>query len=368
MSSTPLEISNCLEIAVCAEAFGFGPVSKLASIIRHLSAYRSLSIDVLSESIASEFLIREALSESSNVEINFISIHEAKKRANRYDLALLVLKPDLVEIFLGQTKTVYVDSLGFIWNSDFFENNQMLKKVDIYFAQDLFGAVEKLESNGVRNVVPIGAIMRDCVVEPVERNCLIHAGGALNIYSNSNATEYVDFISWLLEHLVPRKTPLLISETVSIQVNGNSHFTPISQTHQQAIGSFAGAQNIFSSPGLTALLEIAFLKKAIIPLPPQNFSQALIIQNVNREFNGSAPLWKFLANHYNVSGCASEKSGVEFVARQNIKNRHCDCFKEEYCKLAFQMVSDGARLPKNFTPSFSGLDDICTSILDLLKG
>jgi hypothetical protein len=354
-----------LRIAVCAEAFGFGPASKAAAILSRLSQDRLIDTVTLTCSIAQEFLIREGHENGAQVDIRTEGASSVAPLLEKIDLALLVLIPEWLPVFSGRVPIVYVDSLGFMWPDSYYNTYPLLRDVDAYIVQDVFRAADRVSRNGVRNVKAVGALTPSPSDRLRTHLPVIHLGGGVNIFSVDDGPFYAEFAARLLDGLVLAGTSILTSRAVRDGQPRMASFHAQTLSHDETMRKFAGASIVFTSPGMTALLELASVGTPVIPLPPQNLSQAIIVREM-AAVDGAAPIWRFLAKAYPVATDCPEEEGVARVRALNRRYADENGFHSTYRAAVQQEMASPLPLPKGLVSDFNGLDDLAALVWDIV--
>lgn len=364
-------------IAVCAQSFGFGPVSKASAIAQALHEnYQELDILFIANSVSKEFIKREGLWKDSRdftVSDNMVNMVNELKHYNfrNIDAALVVLDPELASFFQPWVFTYFVDSLGFMWDENFFDTYPRLRHTRMYFVQDIFNAHTKLAAKGVKNLYSVGAILnKRAGSSELEHSLVFHLGGLLNIFDPAPVHNYVRSIVPIAEKLSSGPTSLLLASRHAYDSFEELRTTKLcvrDLSHDQTLGAFTNSSAVFTSPGLTTLLELMHLRVPTVPLPPQNMSQALIINNLVTYWEAAPDIWKFLAKYYPLTAEVNEKEGVSMVQSINEKTLCQPLFQKTYIELAREAQSQLVPLPNNLVPDTNGVHTICTSIYqDLL--
>lgn len=364
----PRPLKTPLAIGVSAEAFGFGPASKAAAVLHHVMERAPALITILADSVAHEFLQREGFKSPG-------PLHPSRQAdlpaidsiVSTLHGVVVALDPAWATYLSKRVPTLFIDSLGFMWAPEHFSRNSDLLAVQIYAAQDVFDSVARLREIGIKHLVPVGAIVTVKQERARSEETVIHLGGLVNIFSSETGLAYLDFAVNLLRPLFPTgqnsSVRLLTSERVpQTTALGNFKVTPA--PHSEAVALFASVRRVYTSPGLTTLLELAALQTPVIPLPPQNFSQALIIRNLTHQFQGLPDVWSFLAEAYSVPYGISEKEGVSRVTELNSRYARSDSFAAEYRELA--LVTSDSAVPRQLAPDYDGAEQCASLLLEVI--
>ncbi len=352
-------------IAICAQSFGFGPVSKACAIAKALlRGYQGLELVCIADSVSKEFMKREGLwNDAKDFTVADDKIVELRPQdVEPIDAAVVVLDPKLASFFQPWVATFFVDSLGFMWDDGFFQQFPRLQNVHTYFVQDVFGAHDKLAAKGVKNLYPVGAILDTRLSLPKDApNLTFHLGGLFNIFSQTPIRNYVEGIVPIAETLSTGRDSVILTSRRALEVFDILKVTNIpvrDLPHDQTLGIFSKAGSVFTSPGLTTLLELVYLQVPVVPLPPQNMSQALIISNLVTHWNQAPKVWNFLAEHYPLTNNIGEEEGVRMVQSINEKLLKRPEFQETYVDLALAAKAQPHSLPSNLVFKLDGVSTI----------
>jgi hypothetical protein len=288
----------------------------------------------------------------------------------RLDAAVVVLDPKLASFFQPWVPTYFVDSLGFIWDEGFFQQFPCLQKIHTYFVQDVFGAHDKLVAKGLKNLHPVGAILDTRVSLPkYAPDLTFHLGGLLNIFGQTPIHHYVGGIVPIVEKLGAGQHSVVLTSRRALEafeILRATKFPVRDLPHDQTLGMFTTASSVFTSPGLTTLLELMYLQVPAIPLPPQNMSQALIISNLVTHWSQAPEIWAFLAEHYPLTNEMNEEEGVRMVQSINERLLNRRDFHETYIHFALKAKGRPRLLPSNLTLDLDGVSTIRNAIYQSL--
>jgi hypothetical protein len=363
-------------IAICAQSFGFGPVSKACAIAKALlEGCQGLELVYIADSISKEFMKREGLwKDGRDITIGEDEDGVLKRQDFEYlDAAVVVLDPKMASFFHPWVPTYFVDSLGFMWDTGFFQQFPHLQEINIYFVQDIFGAKDRLAAKGVKNLYPVGAIIDTRVSLPDDAfEMTFHLGGLINIFARVPIQTYVEGIIPIVEKLAAGQHSVILTSHVALdafEILRTTNIPVRDLPHDQVLGLFTQSRSVFTSPGLTTLLELMSLQVPVIPLPPQNMSQALIISNLVTHWRQAPEIWGFLAKHYPLTHEMSEEEGVRMVQTINARLLNRPDFQEAYIHLALKAREPTSPLPSHLVLNLDGVGAIRNTIyrdLDLL--
>jgi len=282
------------------------------------------------------------------------------------DVAVVVLDPKMASFFHQRVPTYFVDSLGFMWDKGFFQHFPSLRDINKYFVQDIFGAKDKLAAKGVKNLYPVGAIIdtRISLSNDAPEN-IFHLGGLINIFEQAPIQTYVEGVVPILEKLNASHHSMILTSHFALEAFEILRKTEIpvhDLPHDQTLGMYIRSRSVFTSPGLTTLLELMSLHVPVIPLPPQNMSQALIINNLVKHWNQAPGIWNFLAAHYPLTEEMDEEEGVRMVQSLNAVLLKREDFRETYIDLALKARNQISLLPLDLVLGLDGVGTICKEI------
>jgi len=358
-------------IVICAQSFGFGPVSKATSIAKVLLIKNpEIELVFIGNSVAKEFFTREGLwNENRDFTIDSNDIHTVSFDSfGKLDAAIVVIDPELASYFHKYVPVYFVDSLGFMWDKGFFETYPCLKNLEAYFVQDVFGAHDLLKDKGVVNLVPVGAIIDTTQSKQsnLKPEFTFHLGGLINIFAKEPIEKYINGVSKIINKIGTEKHSLILTsknaiERFEVLKNGAIPVKDIS--HNQTLNIFAQSEIVFTSPGLTTLLELTYIQVPVIPLPPQNLSQALIINNIAKQWKEAPQIWRFLAKHYPITHELDEEEGVKEVQDLNAKLLYDTKFNDIYIKnICNEITFSNGCLSLKIIDDFTGVEKITDAV------
>jgi hypothetical protein len=358
-------------IVICAQSFGFGPVSKACAIAKALrEGCHGLELVCIADSVSKEFMRREGLwKDGRDFTIGEDNVGDLKRQDfEGLDAAVVVLDPKLASFFHPWVPTYFVDSLGFMWDKGFFQQFPSLQYIHTYFVQDIFGAHDKLAAKGLKNLHPVGAIIDTRVSHPIEvLDLTFHLGGLINIFKRAPIQTYLEGIIPIIEKLGAGQSSMVLTSHQALdafEILRTSNIPVRDLPHDQALGMFTRSRSVFTSPGLTTLLEMMSLQVPVVPLPPQNMSQALIISNLVAHWDKAPEIWGFLAEHYPLTDEMDEEGGVRMVQSINERLLNRPDFQKSY--IHFALKAQPHPLPSNIVLDLDGVSAIRNAIFQSL--
>lgn len=303
-------------IALCPEAFGYGPASKAHSVALAAGIDTCLGI---CGGVAAEYLRRNGLlvRQADSAEDMISAIHSGEVKP---DVAAVFLNPEWAARLSDQLPTFFVDSLAFMWDAALVERLPKLSRCT-HIVQDVLGAGDAARTVGLKNVVTVEPIV-DLSYVPVSREPIVASLGGQVIHgSTGHIPGYTRLVLKLLADAYGERGVLALTGSGAASVisdtGSNAGLRIYGAPRTEAIGYFRTANVVVSSPGLTTLLEVSALDVPCIPLPPQNYSQCLILDEVaNRSPYALHPAWSFLREFFMVPKALIEAEGIALARRR----------------------------------------------------
>jgi hypothetical protein len=302
-------MSQRLRVALSAEPFGFGPVSKVCSVAERLAATIDVELIAYGDGLVAEFFEHDGY-----------DVQPLDRIASGYDGAIVAISPSLARTWLQNgTPVFYLDSLAFMWNASYYESELPKDSLTLYFCQDIFGSFENARRNASwLPVVPVQAIVRaSAEAIPGGRGgnpTIFNLGGCKNPFSDDATIEYANLVRPIIANYASAhaKPSVLCSRSAAPILGVDVE----SLAHKSAVASFTASSCVYTSPGLTSLLEFSALGVRPIVLPPQNLSQFYILHHLCQLLPQSRHL-RQLTDLYPAKTFANEAEGVAYVVAQN---------------------------------------------------
>lgn len=361
-------------IGLYALPFGFGPASKAVAVAQALNerASRPLRWTFVSSGIGLELLRRAGL-EGKWCDTVKIDADEAlaEQLGRELDAMIVVMHRQWAHLLAPRLPVFCVDSLAHMWHPDSFEKFDGLRQVARYYVQDLFGASEAMSRTGVPNVVPVRPIMAKSTGRGTRwpGRPIVHLGGLLTPFTDERVDVYVAGIVALMRRLAPDAV-LLTSEEATRRfaslLEGVEHHSP---GPSDAIEAFTAAPLVYSSPGITGLVEMCSTRARMVPLPPANYSQVLTIRRFVRAWRSklSEP-WAYLDDAYaSVGDNLPEPEGVAQVVSLNARQLTLPEFQQGFVEAVGHARASDLTLPIEFCGPPLGADDIACDITVYLE-
>jgi hypothetical protein len=314
-----------MHVLVNAIPFGYGPVSKARSVVRELLA-RDIECTFCGSGVAYEFMSREAICEVRPVDLYTpAGQRELGRLSAQIDYGLTTMEPLFVKHAAPDLPIGYIDSLPWMWDSQHFIETPELCDVTHYFVQNTFDAGACMAAR-VRNPVFVGSVVELPKLDrPASVNrAVIHFGGVENIYMPLEQIYYpcgaVAALSTVPSLWKSFAEVLVVSgRRTAERLSARWPGAPVrfqSIAHDEFLHTVATSSLLITTPGLTMLLEAFALGVPALFLPPQNYSQYLILEKL-REAGYPEPLlnWPGLVPGFRVAPDAPEEVAVAEIGR-----------------------------------------------------
>lgn len=318
-----------MKILLNAVPFGYGPVSKIAAIAKRLRE-ENVEITFCGHGIAYEFMEREKICKLVYLDVyTEKGAKELGQMLSQFDYALTCMDPDFIRVCYKKVGLPlgYVDSLSWMWDESHFNNSKEIAQVDHYFIQNTFSADANILKFNIKNPIFINGIIdvqtngTSPVLEKGD-NVVIHFGGVENIYVPVNDIIYpfkVMAVINELNHIWKNYSNVIVvcSEKISSRLRESfptfkGEF--LSVNHSEFINIMKNSKLFLTTPGLTTLLEAFSLDITTLFLPPQNFSQYLILDKLK---DNGYPVellnWDFFYPEFNIPLGTPEQVAVSQV-------------------------------------------------------
>ena len=272
-----------MRIVCAAEAWGFGPVSKLITVIEPF--LETAECVFLGKGCAVDFAKLHPLKETWCIETP-VSDSRVPAILTDADVFLNVMDRDYLP-FTSLCPMVYVDILFWFWETAPLEAANVAR----YFVQNWLGLEQRVTE--WRSVLPtlelVGPIMREVPVAPAkcrENKVVIGFGGMDNPYVTTGINSEYPFV--MLENILPVLKSLEIGKVV---VTGRGRILaelaerfPSPKivyrmlSRQEMLQELASASCFLTAPGLESMLDAAMCQTPCFYLLPQNNSNLVQLQ------------------------------------------------------------------------------------------
>lgn len=361
------------DLGLYALPFGFGPASKAIAVAQAINEWSSRPIrwTFVSSGIGLELIRRSGL-QGTWCDTGKIDADNALADylVRELDAMIIVMHRQWAHLLAPRLPVFCVDSLAHLWHPDAFDKFTGFQHLARYYVQDLFGGSEAMGRTGVPNVVPVRPIM----AKPSGRGTrwpgrpIVHLGGLLTPFTDERIDVYMAGIFDFIRKAVPDAV-LLTSEEATRRFapfpNGVEHDSP---GPSDSIEAFAAAPVVYSSPGITALIEMCSTRARMMPLPPANYSQVLTIRRFVRAWRSklSEP-WAYLDNAYaSIGENLPEHEGVSQVMSLNAQQLVSPQFQRGFVEAIVRARASDLTLPSEFCGPPLGADDIARDMKDCL--
>lgn len=279
-----------LDILCVSYDFGFGPAGKMVAILEELQGARPHVFDSQYFRVIMDESLRSRCSLASPGE----SLQDFVERVDP-DAALVVLDTQVaIDLTEFGIPVVYVDSLPHLWS----EKDPIPYQVRKYCAQKVGGITERPTAlQRVKNFTWVDSVTN---VAHLNTNSPREDGLALvNLGGVGSPMMSVDGAPYPLV-VLPPVVSALRDEGYKVCVAGNVDqdlanalgiSTPPPRQRFEFLELMQRASVLFTSPGMTTLLEAGSLRVPTVLLPPQNLSQIRNADRVGAERDVSLINW-----------------------------------------------------------------------------
>ncbi len=362
------------EIGLYALPFGFGPASKAIAVAEAVNERSSRPVrwTFVSSGIGLELIRRSGLEgiwcDTRQLDADFAL---ADRLVRELDAMIVVMHRQWAHLLAPRLPVFCVDSLAHMWRPGAFDAFAGIHQVARYYVQDLFGAGEAMRRTPIPNVVPVRPIMsrRSGRGTRWPGRPIFHLGGLLTPFTDERADVYLAGAVKLMRILAPEAV-LLTSEEAgrrfALLLDGVEHD---SLGPSDAIEAFTEAPVVYSSPGITGLIEMCSTRARMVPLPPANYSQVLTVRRLVRAWRSElSDAWAYLDDAYGFIGeDLPEPEGVAQVMSLNARLLASPHFQRGFVETAGRALASDLTLPGEFCGPPLGADDIARDLTAYLK-
>lgn len=349
-------------VALLATPFGFGPASKAYSIGCLLADEYDMDVHYFGSDCALDFFAAQGLCARG---LASPVPEQDPDIVARCDAVVNVLAPELIRSPEIAALTHYVDSLGFMWQHADLPPHSLLRHVRGYYAQDLLGSAANLARLGIPNVTPVSGIVSQTAVPPsrpsrATSRAIVNLGGLGNPAGTGSAQAYLPLVERLLTGLQKGPHVLTVAMNRAIGELSLTNDVPVEQfSSADFLATVAGSDVVFSSPGMTTLVEVSQAGRPYVPLPPQNWSQVVISGHMAAQTN--LDVWSFLSAQYREIDERDDEMRKAAAVREINRELAADPrFVAEYRTLT-QRAADTAHAPTLGAP-FDGAREVAAAI------
>lgn len=277
-----------MRVLLNAASFGYGPVAKMAAVAKALVA-ADVHCVFCGSGIALEYFARERICKAMEIDLYEQTPGRVfRDECLQFDYGLSAGEPRFVSAVQRELPVGYIDSLCWMWTREHFEQYPALLNVRHYFVQRAFDSMQAARARGVKHPIAVGAIV-DIEAPSSREHCavVLHLGGVANTFVRPADQHYptavVQCVVDALAQDRSRSVVVATSRDVAARLSRRSWSTHVdcaSLTHREFIGLVRSCNALITSPGLTAFLECCSIEVPVVFLPPQNYSQALILKRL----------------------------------------------------------------------------------------
>lgn len=309
-------------ILACAAPFGFGPAAKLLTVTRRLADRHDVTFagsGVAAQLAGHETFFRAMADVDWETAAGRRSLREM---AAEHDLVLSAGEPVALEAAASAgVPAAYVDSLLWMWD----ELPPSAEGVGLYVAQRYPGVESSRHLERIRNLRLVGPIVDHPERSPQrERGFLLVnlAGLESPFYKFGRNLDYPDVVLDAIERATyqPRWQKVVVTGNRAVLEDWASRrglgsaIQYVHLPHREFISTLAAAEMLITSPGLTATYEALAHFVPVRFLPPQNYSQALMIETSRRLDMADISLtWSDIYPELQVTSGLPEAEGVRRV-------------------------------------------------------
>jgi hypothetical protein len=356
-------------IGLYALPFGYGPASKAVAVAQAVNdrSRRPVHWTFVSSGIGLELLRRSGL-QGTWCDTGRLDADEAlaDRLGRELDGMIVVMHRQWAHVLAPRLPVFCVDSLAHMWRPGAFDAFTGIKQIARYYVQDLFGAGQAMIRSGVPHVVPVRPIMAKAAGggTPWPGRPIFHLGGLLTPFTDTRVDVYVEGVVDLMRSLASDGV-LLTSEEATRRfaplLDGVEHHSP---APSEAIEAFTSAPLVYSSPGITGLVEMCSTRARMVPLPPANYSQVLTVRRFVRAWRSqlSEP-WRYLDDAYaSIGDDLHEPDGVAQVVDLNARLLRSPQFQGGFVEAVGRTAASDLILPSEFCGPPLGADDIARDL------
>ena len=327
-------------LGFCCTSFGFGPVSKLGAIAGACRArdphckLRFVGSNVAKNFAQSACLFDEIVDIDTDQHPG-LAIQELLS----CDVVVNCLNFEMLRMWpIRMPPMVFVDSLAWIWP----ESMEELIRAEAYLVQDfLLNSPGSSESwSSLPNVMVVPPIVSSTSVSTDRSRrkvqpgrVLVNIAGCRNpILDKNYYSTYADAVISSLAAIARQGGDLLAdSDLKTVVISGNAEVLPGPNTihwpehvsckmqfleHSEFIQELSICEIFLTSPGLTATLEAVALGVPLRFLPPQNYSQFLILKKYQESGLNVGRWLTSIGSSCLANGPISEEKAVRFIASE----------------------------------------------------
>jgi hypothetical protein len=309
-----------MKILTITTNFGFGPVSKLCTIINEINgSLPNSTVDFIGSGHSLSF-VNKNTSVSSVIELDTDKdAHKIIDYIDRYTLIIIVMNTKVLPFLKSSNVLSYfVDSLSWFWE----KSPIGIENIDKYFIQDFLYDEQKMR-NISTNFELVNPIIDDfrLLKKPHKANqLLVNFSGTKNPFSNDEFYYYyIETMSRLIISIAKSRFDKIIFTCSQNIVDlfsskySNNGISFMSMNKKSFITEAQRSSKVLSTSGITFYLESKLLKIPVFYLLPTNYSQALLNQKYISQFNEIGLTLSVFGNEYLIAEGMSEEEAVKKV-------------------------------------------------------
>lgn len=312
-----------MKIIAVTTNFGFGPSSKLYSIVKELldQGYNEItfcgngeSLNFFKNNFENSLNYIECDTDRINAE-DFLKIINIET----FDILVNVMNVNIPKIQSNKElkiKSVFVDSLSWMWDKPI----AGVDKYNLYFVQDTFMDAHKISDfNNVQLISPI-VNTEGFVKEEKKNKILLNFAGIMTPYENDIFYQKYIFFYLTLFSKIPEIDQYEVvcacnkmqKQWLERNTYFNCNFSFRVMNHAEFLQEACESSKVFSTPGLTFYLESQSLNLNVFYLLPSNYSQALLLEKYSNNNVECNTLSKY-GYKYSTNELLEEEEGVNSV-------------------------------------------------------
>lgn len=333
-----------MKILAVTTNFGFGPSSKLVSVLNNIEIKEDTIIDFLGVGNCLDFLQKNCpnINRCIKMDSEQISGSYFNVLIQDYDLVINVMNLHVQKIIKKKinTKIVFIDSLSWMWAMQI----EGILKSDLYFVQNYFIDYAKL--SGLENVRIVEPILDSSITtgfkSDIEKNnnILVNVSGVFTPNEEDNfGIEYLKFYIEVFKRIDSKGFDKIVFACNQNQIDyvskvNDINFNMIFKTFSRIdfLEYVKKSKKVFSTPGLTFYLESKMLLgESPYYLLPSNYSQSLLLEKylIDRTYGLNL---SDLDGTFIIEKNLDEMIAVELV-RTYLKNIFTEDINEIVCEI-----------------------------------
>ncbi len=323
-------------ILVTAEKFGYGPIITCLNVIKQLKneLYRqklNIKLYFLGTSIAKEQAVLSNLFDKV-IECKTYDYSELEKQQQIFKDAVAVLSSEnqfgaIYAKRLGNKNVYFIDNLVWMWD----RITSGLENIDGYFISETFSSKENFQKIGkdVKSPIFIGPLRDiDRKHYKSENSLMINFGGAESFMLDKEIVDkfYLKILKEILTTNVVKKFDTIYvcggSGVIDALVKISLPFPNVkikTLSNKEYLDKLHICSHVIMSSGLGNFMESVGIAKAIMFIPPINYSQLLQLNEYKKlDLGFNLVNWDSYSFYNDVPNLLDEETGVKMVV-ENVK-------------------------------------------------